>query len=77
MSVNMASIPFVYEGINSKCGLWVHVSTLNTGGIIFEGTSKTVFHFLYGICVSVYDRVDNSELLIIICCNSQSPVVSL
>ena len=27
----MAAIPFVYEGFDSKFGLWVPVSTTNTG----------------------------------------------
>ena len=38
-------------------------------GDILEGTSKTVFHLLYDIFVSVYDVVDNSELILIIYCN--------
>ena len=45
-------------------------------GIIFAHTPKTVFHPLYGICVSVYGGADNSDLIIIIIiihCNPRSP----
>ena len=44
----------------------------------FEGTSKNVSHF-YGICVSVYGGVDNSELIIIIIIysNPQLPVSAI
>ena len=48
---------------------------MNTWGYFLK-VSKTVFFFLYGICVPVYSGVDDSELIMIIFATSQSLVPS-
>ena len=66
MNVELAPISFVYENIGFKFSLG-SCKHNEHWGLIFKGTLKTVFHILYGICVSVYGGVDNSELIIIFC----------
>ena len=54
MSVRMAPISFVYEGIGSQILSVGSCKHNEPWGITSAGTSKTVLHLLYGICVSIW-----------------------
>ena len=68
----------IYEGIDFQffC-LWIPCKRNGQHwGIFFEGTSKSVFQHFFSICVFVYNfGSGNSELVIIIAYNPQSPVL--
>ena len=67
------SVHCAYRNPQTKFGATTFIYKRDWG-IIFEGMSKNcVSHSLWHLCICLW-WVDNSELIIKICCNPQSPV---